>query len=141
MRLLLDTNILTAIVNRRHPHRALIVSKVQEEVHEMCISSQLIYEFWAVATRPEKVNGLNLLPADVAAEVERFRLLFEWLPDPPDLFSRWLNLVSTHAVSGRPSHDARLAALMQAHGLNALLTLNAPDFKRYGLTVLTPTDL
>ena len=25
--------------------------------------------------------------------------------------------------------------------LDALLTLNAPDFKRFGLTVLTPADL
>lgn len=141
MRLLLDTNILTAIVNRRHPQRALIIGKVQEERHELYINPQVIYEFWVVATRPEKVNGLNLSPADVASEVGRFQLLFEWLPDPSDLFSRWLDLVSTHAVSGRPSHDARLAAAVLAHDLDALLTLNAPDFKRFGLTVLTPADL
>jgi hypothetical protein len=37
-------------------------------------------------------------------------------------------------------HDARLVALMMAHGLSHLLTLNPADFQRYpGITALSPS--
>jgi predicted nucleic acid-binding protein len=55
---------------------------------------------------------------------------------------RWLDLCSRYGVSGRSAHDARLVALMLAHGLTHLLTLNSADFARYAeITAVTPDDV
>ncbi len=44
---------------------------------------------------------------------------------------RWLDLCTRHAVRGRQAHDTRLVAVMLAHGITHLVTLNAGDFERY----------
>lgn len=47
--------------------------------------------------------------------------------------------MTTHAVSGKNAHDARLVAAMLAHGLTHLLTFNDADFQRFtGITTVTP---
>ncbi len=50
----------------------------------------------------------------------------------------WFDLVMTHRVMGKTVHDARLIAYMKCLGIGSILTLNASDFKRYGVTVLSP---
>ena len=63
--------------------------------------------------------------------MDRLALLFEILPDLPNLFTIWREFVTTHAVSGKPAHDTRIVAAMHAHGVRDLLTFNAKDFRRY----------
>lgn len=54
----------------------------------------------------------------------------------------WLELVVQHAVTGKPAHDARLAAVMRANGIEQILTFNVGDFKRYkGLNVYSPQEV
>jgi predicted nucleic acid-binding protein len=53
------------------------------------------------------------------------------LPDNEEVYSIWRALVTANQVRGVQVHDARLAAVMQAHGLTHILTLNQPDFLRY----------
>jgi predicted nucleic acid-binding protein len=54
----------------------------------------------------------------------------------------WRQLIVTHSVQGKQVHDARLAALMQAHGITHILTLNGSDFTRYpGITPIDPASL
>jgi predicted nucleic acid-binding protein len=51
----------------------------------------------------------------------------------------WENLITACSVSGKSSHDARLAATMLANGVGRILTYNGSDFKRFpGITVLDP---
>jgi predicted nucleic acid-binding protein len=40
-------------------------------------------------------------------------------------------LVIANNVHGVQVHDARLAAIMEAHGITHILTLNENDFRRY----------
>ena len=144
MRILLDTSILSRLSNRRDPERPGVAAALQaltDQSHELCLVPQVLYEYWAVATRPADVNGLNLSTVQVRQEVEDFQAAFALIPDSEGIFERWLGLVTTHQVAGRPTHDARLAAAMLVHGLDALLTRNAPDFKRFGITVLHPSEI
>lgn len=39
--------------------------------------------------------------------------------------------VTKHKVSGKPTHDARTAAVMLVHKIENILTLNPSDFKRF----------
>lgn len=98
---------------------------------DLFVSLQVIAEFWCVATRPVDVNGLGWSSDAVAAEVEMQlgRLLV--LTDTPANFSIWLDLVRIHAIKGKKVHDARLVAVMKAHGVENLLTFNVDDFKAY----------
>jgi predicted nucleic acid-binding protein len=55
------------------------------------------------------------------------------------IYHEWRRLVVAHSVLGVQVHDARLAAAMKVHRVTHLLTLNAPDFKRYPhITVVHP---
>jgi hypothetical protein len=109
---------------------------------ELCVGAQNVFEFWVVATRPRNVNGLGLSPAQAEQEVRALLSGYTLLRDPPDLLERWLDLCSRYAVSGRPAHDARLVALMLAHGVTHLFTLNPADFARYAeIACLTTADV
>jgi len=108
------------------------------------IVPQNIAEFWVVATHPQAVNGLGLSTADADAERRRLERLFPLLPDPPDLYTRWVGLVNQFGVSGKPAHDARIVAAMRAHGLTHILTFNGGDFQRYaplGIVVVDPATV
>jgi hypothetical protein len=51
-----------------------------ETVH---IIPQNLYEFWSVATREIKYNGLGLSISDAETELARLKSLFSFLPDTP----------------------------------------------------------
>jgi predicted nucleic acid-binding protein len=62
--------------------------------------------------------------------------------ETPDLYTVWESIVIQHRVTGKPTHDARLVAAMQLHGLNSILTFNTGDFTRYpGIEVVHPADV
>jgi predicted nucleic acid-binding protein len=64
------------------------------------------------------------------------------LPDTPAAYPIWKTLRTAHGVHGVQVDDARLVALMTAHGVQHILTLNQADFNRYpGIVVQEPADL
>ena len=94
----------------------------------MFIGTQVLVEFWAVATRPESANGLGWSTATTAEAVRSLRDQFPLLNETPDVLDRWFELVDHFQVAGKHTHDARLAALLLAHGVRRLLTFNMTDF-------------
>ncbi|HKV48296.1 MAG TPA: hypothetical protein VJN69_09410 [Candidatus Acidoferrales bacterium] len=75
------------------------------------------------------------------AEIGALKRFFVLLPELP-LREEWERLVATYRVSGKNTHDARLAAAMAVHGVNSILTFNTDDFARYpGISVLDPRTL
>ena len=145
MPVLVDTNILVRAVERRHPlmrtaRRALLALVRNGE--ELCVTPQNIAEFWNVCTRPVNLNGLgNSITATdkLASRIETF---FTVLPDSMEAFRIWRRLIVEHEVRGAKVHDARLAAIMQAHGIKKLLTFNTGDFKRFSHVVAVhPVEL
>ena len=68
-----------------------------------------------------------------------FKEMFTILPDTPDIYPVWEDLVTRHRVIGKPAHDARLVAAMKVHGLTAILTFDRAGFSRYdGIEVDRP---
>lgn len=77
-----------------------------------------------------------------AERIRAIERLFPLLPDGPLIHQTWRALVVSAGVSGRQVHDARLAAVMHAHGIGHLLTFNTGDFRRYaGIRAVHPQDL
>lgn len=135
MRVLVDTNILTRLVNPAHSELREAAEKVCETLrtrgHVLCIAPQSIYEFWSVATRPLSANGLEFSIEQTRFEVDAILVLFALLRDERAIFEPWLHLVTSHRVQGKTTHDARLVAAMVRHGVSHLLTFNTADFARY----------
>lgn len=142
---LVDTNVLLRSVEAGHPmhataRRALLHLTAQGAV--LCVAPQNLIEFWVVATRPPSANGLGLSPAQAVAEVANFKTAFRLLPDTPTIFTHWERIAAAYSVHGKHAHDARLVAVMRAHGIARILTFNVTDFSPYAsgesITVVDP---
>jgi predicted nucleic acid-binding protein len=134
MRILLDANILLRLVEPAHPHYAASrdgIELLEDRDHELILVPQVLYEFWAVATRPIANNGLGMTVPDALNQLTETKELFRLLRDERAIYEIWEQLVSSLEIKGKPAHDARLAAAMRRHGITHLLTFNTSDFARF----------
>jgi predicted nucleic acid-binding protein len=142
---LIDTNALLRTLQVRHPHFETIAHALEllpTQGRNLHIVPQNLVELWVVATRPVAQNGLGLTTVEAAAELRRIKRMFVLLPETSAIYSTWEALVTRHAVSGKPSHDARLVAAMRVHGLTAILTFDKAGFSRFpGIEVVHPADV
>jgi len=142
---LLDTNLLLRLSDGNSPHQALAdqsIKRLRLRGDWPCLTAQNLIEFWAVATRPVNANGFGWDAQKTRVEIDQLLNKFPLLDDMPAIFTNWVNLVTTHDVKGKKAHDARLVAVMQAHGVTHLLTFNTDDFKSYiGITLVHPSDV
>jgi len=143
--ILLDTNILTRLVQPDHPHHISARDAVRillERNEDLAIVPQNLYEFWVVATRPAGKNGLGMTVEQARSELSQIRGLFRLFRDERGILSRWEQLVFDYDVKGKIAHDAKLVAAMLRHDTTNLLTFNADDFTHFpGITVLTPENV
>src|SRR5437660_7886673 len=113
MNVLVDTNILVRMAEPGHPqcqiaHDAADVLRRRGDL--LYVVPQVFYEFWVVATRPLDQNGLGFTANQAEAELSRLEALFPQLSDTANIYQEWRRLVTTHQVTGKNAHDARLAA-------------------------------
>jgi hypothetical protein len=73
--------------------------------------------------------------------VERYRAMFQLVPDPPSLLDRWADLIAQYQIKGFQVHDARYVAAMQCSGIGKLMTHNSKHFKVYGIALVDPAAL
>lgn len=141
MAILLDTNVLLRLAQPQSPLASIAeraVRTLRRKRETLSIATQNLFEFWAVATRPQTGNGLGFTVQQASQEITRLKRFFEVLPEQP-LLAEWERLVSAHQVSGKNSHDARLVAAMVVNGVESILTFNVQDFVRYiDIKVLDP---
>jgi predicted nucleic acid-binding protein len=146
MLILADSGILLRLFHPADPFHATVdaaVSLLRSRGEKLAYSLQNATEFWNVSTRPITARGGQGL--DVTETEHRLGLIeatFALLTEPPAVYSIWRQLVVTHSVQGKQVHDARLVALMQAHGISHILTLNGGDFARYpGIVAIDPASV
>lgn len=142
MLVLADTNILIRMVNQsdcEHLTASSAVESLRQQGAEICIAPQNIVEFWNAATRPLTRNGLGTIPREVENLVGRMEGEYMLLPENPDVYLLWKELVTRYSVSGTKVHDTRLVASALVHSVTKILTFNTADFRRYSeIEVLDP---
>ncbi len=116
------------------------VSALLEGGEDVSIIAQNLIEFWAVATRPLQANGFGWDIQQATAQIGQLLNQFPLLDDTPAVFRNWLQLVTWRGISGKRVHDARLVAVMGAHGVTHLLTFNTSDFEVYRHITLVHPD-
>lgn len=145
MRYLVDTNVIlrwSPADSPDQPACARAIDDLLDTGSNLCVCAQVLIEFWVVATRPASANGLGLTVTQASELVANLREIFTILPEPLDIADKWQAIVEKHAVQGKQAHDARIAALMLAHGVTHILTFNANDFTRYqSITAVSPLDI
>jgi predicted nucleic acid-binding protein len=145
MDVLADSGILLRLLEPTDPLHTTIdqaVKLLHARGDRIVIALQNVAEFWDVCTRPATARGgYGLSIAETDRRLTIIEGVFAVLSEPSSAYRLWRSLVMTHAVQGKQVHDARLVALMQAHGITHILTLNKTDFIRYpGITPIDPTS-
>ena len=145
MKFLLDSNVLLRWSDSRASEYAVCtqaVSRLAGRSNVIYVCAQVIIESYVVATRPVDVNGLGFSADEARQTLADIEGSFPCLPEPPDMAARWRQIVERHVVAGCQGHDARIAALMIAHDVKHLVTLNPGDFARYPEIIpVTPSDV
>jgi len=89
MLILSDTNLLLRLVEPEHAQRPIAaeaIDVVRKLVYRLVIVPQVVYEFWAVGTRPAEVNGLGLSSAEVSGKFDGLMPSFKLLLDERSIF-------------------------------------------------------
>lgn len=139
---LIDTNVLIRFADPADPlhETARRAVRATRETSVLQITSQNLVESWNVMTRPRDRNGFGQTIEEASAHLDLIERLFQRIADPPDLHERWREIVRRFRVRGVQVHDARLAAIMSAHGTAEILTFNGRDFERYSEIGIRPVD-
>jgi len=147
--ILLDTNVLVRMTDPADPQCAVArgtIHSLFSRRERIVIVPQNLYEFWAVATRkvglpPSGQNGLGMTASQSSQWLRFFLRRLTLLNDQENLITLWHDLVSTLGILGAKSHDARLVAAMQSHGIARLFTFNADHFRNFPITLVDPMSL
>jgi predicted nucleic acid-binding protein len=106
------------------------------------VTPQNLLEVHALVTRPVAANGMGMSPLEARELCSLIESDFHMLPETPEIYPLWKNLVDRYSVIGRQVYDSRLVAVMLAHGVDHLLTLNPAHFRRFTeITVHTPEEI
>ncbi len=143
---LLDTNVVLRLMDSQDPQHDVCRGAVDTLItrrEELCLAPQVLVEFWVVATRPVggNSNGFGLQPDETDLRIEKLCGFFPLRHEHPGIFEHWRDIVKRASVRGKRAHDARLAAFMRLHNIDAVLTLNPNDFKGFGVKVVQPKTL
>ena len=142
---LADTNLLLRLADpdsKQHAVATQALARLLGKGDEVYLTPQNFIEFWAVATRPVEANGFGWTSERTAKEVADLQERFAMLPDSPEVFTRWLELVQRLPIHGKRVHDARLVAVLQAHAVEHLITFNTSDFAAFSfLSLIDPHQL
>jgi predicted nucleic acid-binding protein len=141
---LADTNVVARWALPNDPQYATIrqaVFTLQARREILYITPQVLVEFHALATRPVEANGLGWTAAAARSEAHRIETSFPLLAEVDAIYPLWGALVDAYGIIGRQVYDARLVAVMQAHGISHILTLNGSHFQRFSGIVVVDKSL
>lgn len=146
MSYLIDTSVIIRTIHNDSLQQIPAINalaKLRSQGEMLCVVPQNLIEFWAVATRPISANGVGLSIEEAESEIAQIKLHFVLKTEDKTIFENWQRLVKTYRVSGKTTHDARIVAAMQMHGIMNLLTFNVSDFQRYSslISVKSPQDI
>ncbi|MGK7926736.1 MAG: type II toxin-antitoxin system VapC family toxin [Spirulina sp.] len=129
-RIYLDTNILAYVANVRAPqHRAALEIFRPSEKELLCISSQVLAEFYSYITNPA-ILAQPLQPNEAIMRVRRMSQMPHVLvlSTPPDLLDRWMVLLEERPVTNGGIFDLIHIAIMLSHQVTSIYTFNVKDF-------------
>ncbi|MEQ9370450.1 MAG: PIN domain-containing protein [Coleofasciculus chthonoplastes F3-SA18-01] len=129
-RIYLDTNILAYVANTKAPqHKAALQIFRPTEREILCVSSQVLAEFYSYITNPA-ILASPLQPTEAIIRIKRICQMPHicLLSTPVDLFERWMSLLTERPVTNGGVFDLLHIGIMLAHQVNTIYTFNIKDF-------------
>ncbi|MCL1474163.1 type II toxin-antitoxin system VapC family toxin [Argonema antarcticum] len=126
----LDTNVIAYVVNTKAPqHRAALEIFRPSETELLCLSSQVLAEFYSYITNPA-ILATPIEPTEAISRIKRICQMPHicLLSTPLDLFERWLILLEERPVTNGGIFDLLHIAIMLAHRVTSIYTFNVKDF-------------
>ena len=140
---LLDANILVyadQAHDEHHEAAKAIRDLGQQGVLPLCVTPQVLNEYFAVITNPRRVTH-PLRPAEAMAEVEKYvrsRHIRKLYPGP-GVHDQLQDLFRRRPIAGADIFDLYLVATMLENGVRRIYTFNTDDFTPFSeIEVLTP---
>ena len=140
----IDTNILVYSIDLNRVnyqfHRASLELLRPSEQEILCLSPQILGEFYAVITSSSAVTN-PISPKEAIVRIERLCQMsnIKVLPISPEVKEKWLQLLKIQSVKGTKTFDIFHLATMLTYGLNRIYTFNASDFNWYSeIEVIVP---
>lgn len=127
--MLIDSNILVYSINSSSPKHKKAQNFLQENLSELIVTHQNIFETLRVLTHPKFTNPMKTGDAVKAVE----NILRQCTVVSPDYRTHHiaLELIKKHGLSGDLVFDAYLVATALANGLDLIATDNTKDFKKF----------
>jgi len=140
---LLDTNILVYAADEMSPFhqaaRTLREKGLRGEIL-LCICPQVLNEFFATVTNPQRVNNPRT-QNEARLEMEKYFLsknILKIYPGP-DVIERTLDFLKRYEVTRQEIFDLQLVATMLSNNVTRLYTYNKDDFTKFKeIEVLSP---
>lgn len=136
--MLVDTNILVYAINADSPKNKLAQSFLQENINELEVCHQNIFEALRVLTHTKFSNPMKPKEAQAAvlAIVEQCRIII------PNYTTHHLALewIQEQGLIGNKIFDAYLAATAVSNDVHMIATDNGKDFRKFGITVVSPFE-
>ncbi len=143
-RMYLDTNVLAYVVNTKAPqHRAALEVLRPSETEIICVSSQVLAEFYSYITNPA-ILAKPLEPREAISRIKRICQMPHvcLLSTTLDLFERWMTLLQERPVTNGGIFDLLHIAIMLAHQVTRIYTFNVNDFSWCSqIEVIDPSQL
>ncbi len=140
---LLDTNVLVYAVDQASSHHIAASSLANKGFNgdiPVCVSPQILSEFFATLTNP-KVVSTTREQSEVVSEMRKYFVSKRILKIYPtsETLRVMLELLEKYPVSRQDVYDLQLVATMLSNGVTKICTYDANDFRKYkGIEVLTP---
>lgn len=140
---LLDTNVLVYAADTSSPfHTASreLRDRGKEGDVLLCVSPQVLLEFFAVITNPKRVTK-PLAPKEAIEDVKNYVKAKKILKIYPtkDSLKMMMDLAEKHKVKKQEIFDIQLAATMLSNNVTKIYTYNTKHFSKFKeIKVLTP---
>ena len=128
---IVDTNVLLSATAPSHPLHHAAQALFTAPGRELCTSGQILREYLVIAARPQAQNGLGLAPTDALDNAATFARRMRFLDEKRLVQRRLEALLREAPCLGAQIHDANIAATALAHGVEAIITENVEDFRRW----------
>ncbi len=130
----IDTNVLVYAHRKDskfHEPAAQLLRRCAEGAATWAIPWPCVYEFYSIVTHP-RIYAPPSTPEQALAQLRA------WLSsptvvvpgEPPGHWRLLADLLRTTSITGPVVHDARVAAICEAHGIGEIVTLDR-DFSRF----------
>ncbi|MEQ8173053.1 MAG: type II toxin-antitoxin system VapC family toxin [Candidatus Eremiobacterota bacterium] len=129
----IDTNILVYASVTASPYHKVALKSLTDLYNtgaELWISRQVIREYLATLTRPQKFSQ-QIAISTLSKHIKYFETIFNIAEEGPQITKNLIALIELIPIGGSQIHDANIVATMQFYDIKHLLTHNESDFLRF----------